>query len=152
MRTSRVQRARRHTVDILRRWQLTSDTIETARLLVSELTTNAVRHANPASSVAPPAPREVGTISLRLHLTGPSVLILVSDCGRRPPSRRMADSDATCGRGLLLTEATASRWGYDHPTGDGGKVVWAEVSAQYGSLGERPVSPPPPGGQLKDTR
>ncbi|SNC70062.1 Anti-sigma regulatory factor (Ser/Thr protein kinase) [Streptomyces sp. 2114.4] len=141
--------ARRHTVDVLRRWQLGSDVVETVRLLASELTTNAVRHASPAQEVAPSSSYEVRTISLRLRLTGPSVLILVSDCDPRPPSRRSADSNATCGRGLLLTEAMASRWGYSHPPRHGGKVVWAEVSTQHGGLGERPASAPPPGRLLE---
>ncbi|MCK7623749.1 ATP-binding protein [Streptomyces sp. RS10V-4] len=128
--------ARRHTVDVLHRWQLRSEVVETARLLVSELTTNAVRHGCPAPEVAPAGSCMAGTISLVLRLTGSCVLILVSDCTPRPPSRRVADSNAICGRGLLLTEAMSSRWGYYHPPRHGGKVVWAEVSIQPGGLGE----------------
>lgn len=135
---SAVSRARRHTVDVLRRWQLTSDNVDTVRLLVSELTTNAVRHAKPAPEFVPPSPFKITTISLKLCLTELSVLVLISDRDPRPPARRTADKDAMCGRGLLLTEAMASRWGYYRLSRNVGKVVWAEV----------PVQLPPAAGRL----
>ncbi|MBB5934546.1 hypothetical protein FHS42_001593 [Streptomyces zagrosensis] len=69
-------------------------------------------------------------ISVRLHLVGSSVLILVSDGDPRPPVRREPDSTATGGRGLLLTEAMAIRWGYYRPKARPGKIVWAEVGVQ----------------------
>ncbi|MFG2848509.1 ATP-binding protein [Kitasatospora sp. NPDC048296] len=34
--------ARRHTADVLRSWRVPPDTIETAKLIVSELVTNAI--------------------------------------------------------------------------------------------------------------
>ncbi|WKX74311.1 ATP-binding protein [Streptomyces sp. XD-27] len=124
--------ARRHTVDVLQRWRLTSDTIETVRLLVSELTTNAIRHARPGATTAIPShtPSGTGTISFRLHLTSSSVFVFVTDGAPRPPMRRKANSSATGGRGLLLTEIMASRWGYYPSQTRGGKVVWAEVPTQ----------------------
>jgi hypothetical protein len=35
--------------------------------------------------------------------------------------------DAEHGRGLLLVDQLARRWGVDDSTGDGGKTVWFEL-------------------------
>ncbi|MDX3571625.1 ATP-binding protein [Streptomyces sp. ID05-47C] len=121
--------ARRHTVDVLRQWRFPDEGIEVARLLVSELTTNAIRHAHPAPTTAVSAPAP-GTILIRLWPTSTSVVLAVGDSDPRPPARRSADESATGGRGLLLTAAMARRWGYYHPERCPGKFVWAEVPSQ----------------------
>lgn len=120
--------ARRHTADILRRWQIPGPVIETANLIVSELTTNAVRHPadNEPQGTGYLSLADVGTFTLGLQLTGMGLLVQVADRDPRPPVRREVGVEATGGRGLFLVSAMANRWGY-YPTLAAGKVVWAEL-------------------------
>ncbi|WP_436847001.1 ATP-binding protein [Streptomyces atratus] len=60
----------------------------------------------------------------------PGVLIGVSDRDPRPPTPRASDGHATGGRGLLLTQTMANRWGYYPEPSPPGKTVWAEVPTQ----------------------
>ncbi|OEJ41241.1 hypothetical protein AR457_09970 [Streptomyces agglomeratus] len=115
--------ARRHTVDVLRHWRVPPDAIETARLIVSELTTNAIQHPQP-SAASSPEPR---TLTVTLRLLAPRLVIYVSDHDRQPPVLRVPGAGATSGRGLLLVETMSHRWGYYHPPATG-KVVWAELA------------------------
>ena len=101
---------------ILREWHLAtlSDTTE---LIVSELTTNAVRTS-----------RQIGQPSVRLILTHDQgeLTILVRDyCPGDPQPRQASDEDES-GRGLFLVQAMSSRSGW-YPPDDGtpGKIVWA---------------------------
>ena len=116
--------ARRHTVEFLRTHQTAPDIIESARLIVSEFATNAVRHPEPeAQSLT-----SVSTFNVAVRLTPRSVVIEVSDRDPQPPVRRGTDLEATGGRGILIVEEVAYRWGFFHlPACVGGKVVWAEV-------------------------
>ena len=82
-------------------------TIETAKLLVSELASNAVVHA--------PGPFQV-SLSQQEH----SLTIAVTDSSSRRPSPRSVS--ATGGRGLHLVEALANDWGVCDR--DGGKAVY----------------------------
>ncbi|MGW7201386.1 ATP-binding protein [Streptomyces chryseus] len=79
------------------------DAIETARLIVSELTTNAIQHPQP-SAAGSPEPRNATVV-------GPRLVIYVSDHDRRPPVLRVVGAGATSGRGLLLVETMSHRWG-----------------------------------------
>ncbi|MEU8513270.1 ATP-binding protein [Kitasatospora sp. NPDC048722] len=125
--------ARRHTADILRRWRIPDAVIETTNLIVSELTTNAVRHPvdNEPQNTGYPSLADVGTFTLTLQLTGTGLLVQVADRDPRPPVRREVGVEATGGRGLFLVSEMANRWGY-YPTTAAGKVVWAEL-LHYGS-------------------
>ncbi|MFE3068877.1 ATP-binding protein [Streptomyces sp. NPDC059247] len=130
--------ARRHTVDILKRWHFPDEGIEVARLLVSELATNAIRHARPTkTSEAATHSVGIGTIVLPLWTTDGGIILAVSDPDPRPLALRASDASATGGRGLVLIQTMANRWGYS-PTGPHpGKVVWAEVPDHPSSaLGE----------------
>ncbi|MBT2401706.1 ATP-binding protein [Streptomyces sp. ISL-100] len=120
--------ARRRTVDVLRHWHVPPDHIETARLIVSELATNAIQHPQP-SAAGSPEPR---TLTVTLRLLGPRLVIYVGDHDRRPPILRAAGAAATSGRGLLLVEMMSHRWGYYHPPASG-KVVWAELALDAAS-------------------
>lgn len=82
-------------------------------LLVSEMVTNAVRHA-----AAP--------VSLEVEGDGETVLIAVSDGSARAPLARDADADAEGGRGLLLVDLLSSAHGV-RPEATG-KTVWAAVT------------------------
>jgi putative ATP-grasp target RiPP len=100
---------------------------EPAQLVLSELFTNAVRHARA------PRGRDVGT---RYERVPGGVRIEVHDAGDARPVRRAAAVDAEAGRGLALVEAlTGARWGVSDRTGVG-KLVWAVVT----HLPENPVT------------
>ncbi|MGW2054553.1 ATP-binding protein [Streptomyces sp. NPDC001840] len=104
---------------------------DSASLVLSELLTNAARHARVS---------EDWEIETR-YVAGPgSVRIEVYDSSPRRPEVREADLDSLDGRGLILVAALADRWGVgDRDDGAPGKVVWAELSLPVGggSLGER---------------
>ncbi|MFE0415934.1 ATP-binding protein [Streptomyces tendae] len=97
-------------------WRL--DSIgDIAALLVSELVTNALRHAT-------------GPIGVRL-VRGPAgaagvLLVEVSDPLPDPPRERVARPDDEDGRGLQLVASAARRWG-TRP-GEAGKTVWFELA------------------------
>jgi Histidine kinase-like ATPase domain len=133
--------ARRHTVDILSRWQVPPDLVETARLLVSELTTNAIRHAEPADEPAAFSPlTPVGTVGLMLWLDSARLVLQVQDHDPRPPVVKSVGEDAENGRGLFLVDGLSSRWGYYYPT-PGLKAVWAELSRMQGPGRHPPERP-----------
>lgn len=102
-------------------WGLAEDTIDGAALIVTELVTNAARHSEDALEVV----LELGPEVLRLEVSDTSHRMPVA------PSQAVAD-DATSGRGLLLVEAIASRWGVES---EGlSKLVWAELDLAPGQL------------------
>ncbi|MEV0494526.1 SpoIIE family protein phosphatase [Streptomyces atratus] len=82
----------------------------TTELMVSELVTNAIRHAR-------------GPIALRLIHTA-ALICEVSDGSLSAPHLRRARTSDEGGRGLFLVAQLASRWGarYDRD----GKTIWAE--------------------------
>ncbi|MGX1274153.1 PAS domain S-box-containing protein [Streptomyces phaeoluteigriseus] len=97
-------------------WGL-GDLAMTTELVVSELVTNAIRHA------APP---------LRLRLLRDSRLTCeVSDASSTAPRLRHARSTDEGGRGLFLVAQLAHRWGARYTAE--GKIIWAEQE----------VTPPP---------
>jgi anti-sigma regulatory factor (Ser/Thr protein kinase) len=90
--------------------------VEDVKLLVSELVTNAVRH-----------PARAGQIQVKLDLGRARVRVEVSDPGDgfRKPRVGTPPPDALGGRGLLIVDRIASRWGVTsgRPT-----VVWFELA------------------------
>ncbi|MEU5792284.1 ATP-binding protein [Streptomyces sp. NPDC047813] len=85
--------ARRHTVDILQRWRFPDEGIEVARLLVSELATNAIRHAHPTkTSEATADYAGIGTIVLMLWPSDGGIILAISDPDPRPPAPRASDA------------------------------------------------------------
>jgi ABC-type transporter Mla MlaB component len=84
-----------------------------AQILASELVTNGVRHARTP-------------LSFSMTLRGPVVRVSVQDWASEPVRQRSPAESDLQGRGLIVVEAIASRWG-SVPLGDG-KVVWAELS------------------------
>jgi anti-sigma regulatory factor (Ser/Thr protein kinase) len=89
-------------------------------LIVSELATNAIRHARSA-------------FALRIHPTDASMRIEVFDTDQRHlPQPLDADRNATGGRGLNLVISLSDEWGIDltERNGTPGKVVWAVCSAR----------------------
>lgn len=92
--------------------------LEDAVLLVSELTTNVVRHG-------PQLEREF-EVAVTALADG-SCLIEVSDEGRLEPRLRVVGERAETGRGLHLVESIAAAWGV-WSRGRHGKTVWALVT------------------------
>ena len=121
-----VRSARLHARRVLREWRLEAFA-ETVELLVSELTTNAVR----ASAMIAGPLRQAGqarrAARVRFWLTSDrhSVLIQVWDVDHHHPVRQDVGPDAEAGRGLLLIEALSTQWGFYVPDGRDGKIVWA---------------------------
>jgi len=96
--------------------ELDPSCLENARLLVSELVTNAIRHGPKGPSA------QVGLIA---RLTRDTLHVEVSDAGPgfRVPDRRPDEESG--GWGLVLVERVASRWGIL----DGGPTrVWFEIA------------------------
>ncbi|MFC8719037.1 ATP-binding protein [Kitasatospora sp. NPDC057198] len=109
--------ARRHTTQVLECWHARLELSDAARLVVSELATNAVRARGGPHG-----------FTLSLVLRGGSLLVQVGDQDPCPPRPRPAGPDATGGRGLHLVDELSARWGY-YRTAPHGKVVWAELPA-----------------------
>ncbi|MFI1162623.1 ATP-binding protein [Streptomyces sp. NPDC020801] len=107
--------ARLLAADQLRNWGLP---YEAASHVVAELAANAATHGRlPGRS-----------FRLTLHAVGRALLrIEVTDTrGDRRPRLEEPDADAESGRGLLLVDALADRWGIDEGRFPR-KTVWAEL-------------------------
>ncbi|MFC8001370.1 ATP-binding protein [Streptomyces olivaceus] len=107
--------ARLLAVDVLRGWGVSGDA---AGHVVAELAANAATHGRlPGRS-----------FRLTLHVIGDTLRIEVTDTRRdRLPEPQTPDAAGESGRGLLLVEALADRWGviearFPH------KIVWAELT------------------------
>ncbi|WP_457460796.1 ATP-binding protein [Streptomyces sp. TE5632] len=100
-------------------WELPQDVTGTAELLLSELMTNAYRHAKV------PAGRE---IRARCELTDDRLRITVTDANDTLPSPATACPDDESGRGLALVETLADDWGAELRKSGVGKTVWFEVA------------------------
>jgi len=101
-----------------------ADRADDVAVVVSELLTNALRHAAPADVGARPG----NGVRLGLLQPGPSLLCVVADEDPRPPVSRDPEDFAETGRGLHIVAALSDDWGYAI-LGDAGKVVWAIFSA-----------------------
>ena len=108
-------RARRFVAETMRGWGCADDAIPDAELLVSELVTNAVLHARSAANV-------------RIEREGETLRVSVCDNSTARPRVRDYGPEAVTGRGLLIVDRIARRWGVD--TSDGGKCVWFEVESR----------------------
>jgi Histidine kinase-like ATPase domain len=121
-------RARRNAEATLARWSISPDAIETAKLLASELVTNAVRFAaDPSGLLADPDPAGVAHVSMMLrHIPG-LLVIEVSDQNMNVPKVKDADVDSQGGRGLMLVQALSKEWSYYFPR-PGWKTVYCVIS------------------------
>jgi anti-anti-sigma regulatory factor len=91
-----------------------------AQILASELVTNGVRHARTP-------------LGFSMTLRDGTVRLSVQDWAAAPVRPRSPSESDLQGRGLIVVEAIASRWG-SVPLGDG-KVVWAELQVSYPTNG-----------------
>ncbi|GGX03497.1 hypothetical protein GCM10010297_26650 [Streptomyces malachitofuscus] len=104
-----VAEARRTTSRQLARWGL-DELVFTTELVVSELVTNAIRHA-------------AGPVRLRL-IRERALVCEVRDGGATAPHLRHPRAMDEGGRGLLLVSQLAQRWGTRFVPE--GKIIWAE--------------------------
>jgi anti-sigma regulatory factor (Ser/Thr protein kinase) len=110
-----VSTARRVVGELLTAWSAPHDR-QDAELLATELVANVVDHAGGES-----------VLTLEVSLSGSWLRIAVADGSAVRPVVRELDHQAPRGRGMLIVEAIADRWGAeDH---HGGKRVWLELLA-----------------------
>jgi Histidine kinase-like ATPase domain len=124
--TRSVATARAFTLRTLERWGVVARGADAAAV-VTELLTNALRHALPRltddSATAPSWP-----IRLGLADAGPYVICAVADPSTDIPAPRYSDWHDEAGRGLLVVASLSDQWGYCAAPADQGKVVWAAFS------------------------
>ncbi|MFP5257199.1 MAG: ATP-binding protein [Acidimicrobiia bacterium] len=109
-----IPRSRHYVADVLER--AGAEATDALLLVASELITNAVRHGD-------------GEVELRVIVEPECVRLEVLDGGHAAvtaPTENPAPS-ALGGRGLLLVQGVADRWGSEFET-DGRTLVWAEVA------------------------
>ncbi|MGW5427359.1 SpoIIE family protein phosphatase [Streptomyces sp. NPDC004059] len=104
--------ARKEAARQLSEWGL-EELVFTTELVVSELVTNAIRHAE-------------GPVRLRLIRNRTALICEVSDGSATAPHLRHPRATDEGGRGLLLVSQFAERWGTRYTPG--GKIIWAEQS------------------------
>jgi serine/threonine-protein kinase RsbW len=113
-----VSRARQELRRELGAWGL-GELTDTAELVLSELLTNALRHART------PRGRQIET---RYERVPGGVRIEVHDANETWPVVQKPSVDAVSGRGLVLVDAlTGARWGVSERDGVG-KLTWAVVT------------------------
>ena len=121
-----VAAARRFVTELLTDPGCTCTLRDDAELMLSELVTNAVRH------------QRDGKIEITAVLRGRALRVSVTDDSREVPVPRSGTAgagpgtegagpgtEAASGRGLLLIEKLATRWGWAPLAG--GKTVWFEA-------------------------
>ncbi|MFF3612771.1 ATP-binding protein [Streptomyces sp. NPDC002580] len=119
-----VREARQFTRGTLDQWEI-GDRFDDVCLVVSELVTNALRHALPSDT---PRRDDQGP-PVRLHLmrwTSRLVCAVRDPSHDSPVAGDSEDSSAESGRGLFLVDSFSDGWGW-HPLAGtlSGKVVWA---------------------------
>jgi anti-sigma regulatory factor (Ser/Thr protein kinase) len=105
--------ARRLVCDVLLQWGHPRELSESIALVVSELASNAVRHARSPFSVLARSDQHVIRISVR-------------DASSVPPELREPDPAVGPGIGLQMVDALAGAWGVELTAG--GKAVWAQLA------------------------
>lgn len=94
--------------------------VDDARLVVTELVTNATLHGEPP-------------VTLRVARLADRVRIEVEDTGRALPVQVRQSHDSMTGRGLSLVSAVSAAWGVE--AASAGKIVWAELTEAKATSG-----------------
>lgn len=103
------------------RQRLSQAAYDDARLMVSEIVTNSLRHADLSADQS---------IRVRGHLEGRRLRVEVADAGAGfAPEERSPDAAEDAGWGLFIVQKLATDWGVST---DGGTRVWFEVDAEDG--------------------
>jgi len=106
---SEVGHARRHVAAACD--GLPRDVVEVAKLLTSELVTNAMEHGG-------------GDIAVTVERASSELRVAVRDGGSGGLRAGGRDHDRTGGRGLMLVESLSASWGVAAERNGGGKEVW----------------------------
>jgi anti-sigma regulatory factor (Ser/Thr protein kinase) len=121
--TKSIASVRAFTLRTMQRWGAEPRS-DDAAAVVTELMTNALRHAVPqlpddalAASIWP--------IRLGLADPGPYVICAVADPSTKLPAPRQPDWQDEAGRGLLVVASLSDEWGCCSAPDGQGKVVWA---------------------------
>ena len=128
-----VPAARACTTTALRAWGLAATVLDDVALLLTELTTNAIRHAHGIVGVA---------VYLDADLDSQRLIVRVCDEEDAAPHLEHAAFEEEGGRGLWLVDTIADRWGWE-ASGQHGKVVWFEVVAEGVTVEQFPTEPEP---------
>lgn len=122
---ARVRRAMRLHLSL---WGL-SDLEDVAQVCVSELVANVINHVGPGT----PVTLVVSTdgAHLRIELNDPDA--------RAMPTLLAPTSGAESGRGLMILDAMADRWGVISRADS--KVVWCELATGLEASNEHPMNP-----------
>ncbi|HMF03832.1 MAG TPA: ATP-binding protein [Acidimicrobiia bacterium] len=113
--------ARMFAAETLSDWNVPPERVEVVQLVVSELVTNALRHAPDSSAV-----------TLQLLVRDDCIELRVSDSGVGAPERHRPSDPGTgieSGRGVWIVDAFTDRWG-TVPNRHGGKTVWCEIRTE----------------------
>ncbi|MGW3134322.1 ATP-binding protein [Streptomyces sp. NPDC001139] len=112
----------------LRAWDLPT---HPAEHIVAELAANAVTHGRVPGR----------DFRLTLYVVAGTLRIEVTDTrGDRMPCAELPDRDAESGRGLVLVDALADKWGVA-PGLSPRKTVWAEIRLARSTANRAPVEP-----------
>lgn len=106
-----VTQARHFATAVISDWGY-DDVVQDLQLIVSELASNAIRHAHSAFTVV-------------LSGSDSSLRVAVFDASHALAIPRRPENSSSSGRGLMLVAALATEWGVAQT--DDGKVVWAQV-------------------------
>jgi anti-sigma regulatory factor (Ser/Thr protein kinase) len=107
---------RRFVTEVLTGWGEES-LVPDAALVTSELATNAIGHAD--SPFHASVTRSEGGIR-----------IVIEDAGPGTAAQRVVSAEDSSGRGILIVEVLAERWGID--SRPDGKAIWAELVSSAG--------------------
>ncbi|QKG23593.1 ATP-binding protein [Actinomadura verrucosospora] len=114
--------------------------VDDASVIVSELISNALRHARPLPS---------GQVKVCWLCRGDVLELEVSDGGAMTEPRRGPGTLSSLGgRGLGIVEALSEGWGVRHD--EGATTVWAVLRTRRSSGGDEAVSPAHSNGVVPD--
>jgi anti-sigma regulatory factor (Ser/Thr protein kinase) len=116
--------ARNFVADVLAKHGADDDTVETAKLLTSELVTNAALYANR------------GQIHVRVEATAKQVAVIVTDAGRTRAhvSTAVPPQEEEHGRGWFLVESLSADCGIERIPGGNGHRAWFVLDLEGGVL------------------
>lgn len=126
--TRSIATARTFTLRTLQRWGAEPRS-EDAAAVVTELMTNAIRHALPHRPGGDAAP-SAWPIRLGLADPGPYVVCAIADPSADVPAPRQPEWTDEAGRGLLVVASLSDHWGCCIAPGGQGKVVWAAFAVK----------------------